>query len=318
MLTCGEIQSFEYCILKIGIEVSKHLTVLLIYRPPYSANHPISVGTFLEELGDFISIQLNNHPNLIILGDLNIHDEDIENIDRRKYHDLLYSFHLKQIVEVVTHEDGHTLDHIVIPTVSNVHFTEIEQSHKISDHYFIHANISFTKPAVKRDIVNYRYFKGISEEQWNLGFENILLGAETITEIGELAAYYDVELAKLVCKLAPIKHKLRTIQVKPDWMDDSLTQLKCKVCKYERVYRRLKTSQNKDIYRNLRTAYRNILRFKRKNYVNKMIEECGNDVKKMYRVINHLTNRDREVILPEGEEDKVVAKMFMDFLNQKL
>ena len=95
MLTCGEIQSFEYCILKIGIEVSKHLTVLLIYRPPYSANHPISVGTFLEELGDFISVQLNDHPNLITLGDINIHDEDIENTDRRNYHDLLDSFDLK-------------------------------------------------------------------------------------------------------------------------------------------------------------------------------------------------------------------------------
>ena len=102
---------------------------------------------------------------MIILGDLNIHDEDIENIDRRNYHDLLDSFDLKQIVKVVTHEDGHTLDHIVIPTGSNVQFTEIEQSHKISDHYFIHANISFIKPAVKRDIVNYRCFKGISEEQ---------------------------------------------------------------------------------------------------------------------------------------------------------
>ena len=100
--------------------------MLLIYRPPYSANHPISVGTFLEELEDFIGIQLNNHPNFIIY--LNIHDEDIENIDRRNYHDLLNSFHLKQMVEVVTHEDGHTLDHTVTPTVSNVQFTEIEQS----------------------------------------------------------------------------------------------------------------------------------------------------------------------------------------------
>ena len=43
MLICSELQSFEYCVLKIGIEVSKHLTVLLIYRPPYSANQPIPV-----------------------------------------------------------------------------------------------------------------------------------------------------------------------------------------------------------------------------------------------------------------------------------
>ena len=77
LLTCSEIQSFEYCIFKIGIEVSKHLTVFLIHRPPYSANHPISVGTFIEELGDFINIQLNDHPNLIILGGINIHDNEV-------------------------------------------------------------------------------------------------------------------------------------------------------------------------------------------------------------------------------------------------
>ena len=118
MLTCGELQSFEYCVLKIEIEVSKHLTVLLIYRPPSSADHPIPIGTFLEELG----------PNLITLGDINIHNEDIKDLDRRNYHDLLGSFDLKQIVDEVTHENGHTLDHIVIPTISNVQFTEIEQS----------------------------------------------------------------------------------------------------------------------------------------------------------------------------------------------
>ena len=133
-------------------------------RPAYSANHPIPLGTLLEELGDFISVQLNDHPNLIILGDVNIHDEDIKDLDRRNYYDLLDSFVLKQIVDVVTHEDSHTLDHIVIPTVSNMQVTEIEQSYKILDHYFIHTGISFTKLPVKRNIVNYRCFKGVSDQ----------------------------------------------------------------------------------------------------------------------------------------------------------
>ena len=100
-------------------------------------------------------------------------------------------------------------------------------------------------------------------------------------------------------------------------MDDSLTQLKCKVHKYERIYRRSKTSENKEAYRNLRRAYRNSLRFKRKNYVNEMIEECGNDAKEMYRAVNHLTNKDGEVILPKGEKDKVVANKFMDIFQIK-
>ena len=92
-------------------------------------------------------------------------------LGRRNYHDLLDSCDLKQIVDEVTHEDGHTLDHIVIPTVSKVQFTDIEQSCRISDHYFIHTRISFTKLPVKRDIVNYRCFKGVSDEQWDLGLE---------------------------------------------------------------------------------------------------------------------------------------------------
>ena len=103
------------------------------------------------------------------------------------------------------------MDHTVIPTVSNVQFTKIEQSCKISDHYFIHTRISFTKPPVKRDIVDDRCFKGVSEEQWDLGFKNLISGAEAITEAEELATYYDVELTRLVDKLAPIKHKLRTL-----------------------------------------------------------------------------------------------------------
>ena len=40
---------------------------------------------------------------------------------------------------------------------------------------------------------------------------NLISGAKAITEAEELATYYDVELARLVDKLAPIKHKLRTL-----------------------------------------------------------------------------------------------------------
>ena len=49
-----------------------------------------------------------------------------------------------------------------------------------------------------------------------------------------------------------------------------------------------------------------------------MIEEYGNDAKRMYRVVNHLTNRDGEVILLEGEEDKVVTNKFMDCFKSKI
>ena len=51
----------------------------------------------------------------------------------------------------------------------------------------------------------------MSDKQWDLSFKNLISGAEAITEAEELATYYDVELAMLVNKLAPNKHKLRTL-----------------------------------------------------------------------------------------------------------
>ena len=59
--------------------------------------------------------------------------------------------------------------------------------------------------------MNYRCFKGVSDEQWDVGFKNLISVAEAFTEVEELATYYDVELARLVDKLAPIKHKLKTL-----------------------------------------------------------------------------------------------------------
>ena len=78
-----------------------------------------------------------------------------------------------------------------------------------------------------------------------------------------------------------------------------------------------KTPENKGVYKNLRWAYRNSLRFNRKNYVNRMIEERGCDAKKLYSAVILLTNKDREVILPKEEEDKVIANKFMAFFKTK-
>ena len=49
-----------------------------------------------------------------------------------------------------------------------------------------------------------------------------------------------------------------------------------------------------------------------------MIEECGNEAKKMFRALNCLTNKDGEVILPKGEEDTIVANKFVDFYKLKI
>ena len=46
VLELGELVSFEYCLYKITTSGKHQLMALLIYRPPYSEEHLVMVGTF--------------------------------------------------------------------------------------------------------------------------------------------------------------------------------------------------------------------------------------------------------------------------------
>ena len=82
-------------------------------------------GKFLDEFSDFISQYINKHPNLIIMEDVNIHNED-DDINRQNYIDMIDTFGYNQVVTIPTHQDGHTLDHLLIPNDCNVEFTNPE------------------------------------------------------------------------------------------------------------------------------------------------------------------------------------------------
>ena len=63
-------QSFQYAIWKIS---TKHntMTVVVIYHPPYSTQHPITNAIFLDEITEWLADVLTNHNNLILDGDFN-------------------------------------------------------------------------------------------------------------------------------------------------------------------------------------------------------------------------------------------------------
>ena len=68
----GEISSFEFSDWTISSsEIS--LRIILIYRPPYSRNSPVSISAFLEQFSSLLEpIVLCKEP-LLITGDFNIH-----------------------------------------------------------------------------------------------------------------------------------------------------------------------------------------------------------------------------------------------------
>ena len=75
--------------------------LIIVYRPPYSAEHPVTPRVFFEEFGNFLESNILCPESLIFVGDFNFHMDVQSDPDARTFLDLLTSMGLKQHVSVL-------------------------------------------------------------------------------------------------------------------------------------------------------------------------------------------------------------------------
>ena len=108
----GERRSFEFgeWILKYG---SSKLRVIVIYRIPYSAAHPVSTNMFLDKFPAYLESVVMSPEPLLITGDFNIHVNVLGDPDAARFLELLTSMGQEQHVDKPMHISGHSLDLII-------------------------------------------------------------------------------------------------------------------------------------------------------------------------------------------------------------
>ena len=113
----------------------------------------VGIATFLDEILDHLIEWLSNYREVMIIGDINIHDEDIHDPDKIAYNEMLASFNLQQMVTCIIHESGHTLDHIILREGNNLNIEEPTQGHKISNHWMIKTMLGIDKAMKTRKTI---------------------------------------------------------------------------------------------------------------------------------------------------------------------
>ena len=107
LVRSGENKSFEFS--EWLIKCPSHaIRLIVVYRPTYSKEHPISPAIFNEEFGEYLQEVILSKEPLLITGDFNFHVDDCLDKDAAKFKDLLLEFGLQQHVNVPTHRDRHT------------------------------------------------------------------------------------------------------------------------------------------------------------------------------------------------------------------
>ena len=124
---------------RFKIELDSHDTVNLyaIYRNPAS-----SVIAFYEELATIPEKNiLVDRGALLLAGDSNIHSDNPSHADTNTFNDFLDSLYLQNHVNFPTHIANHTFD-MFIDEKNNSNTGSVMRSHQLSDHSFIHCNLS--------------------------------------------------------------------------------------------------------------------------------------------------------------------------------
>ena len=112
--------------------LSHHIVVATVYRPgSVSVSQP-----FFDELQEFLAFFATYSCPILILGDFNIHVEQLNNTTTECFTALLDVFSMQQIVNCPTHQSGGTLDLIISRCDSAVALCNVRELQS-SDHFLV-------------------------------------------------------------------------------------------------------------------------------------------------------------------------------------
>ena len=182
LVRSGENKSFEFSEWLIKCP-SLAIRLIVVFRPIYSKEHPISPAIFNEEFGDYLQGVILSKEPLLIAGDFNFHVDDCSDKDAAKFKDLLLEFGLQQHVNVPTHRDGHTLDLFITTMSDNTTLDEPVASYYISDHIFVVFQLNTQKPATVMETITYRKYKQIDIEKFQNDIEQSCLSTQWLSQL---------------------------------------------------------------------------------------------------------------------------------------
>ena len=105
-----------------------------IYHPPIGTMAGNTHTQFLDEVSELVQYFITNHQHLVLLGDFNIHTQDLTNPDLLEYKDTVEGLGLRQHIIEPTHKQGNTQDLIYTESIDTVEVLHAFIGNFILDH----------------------------------------------------------------------------------------------------------------------------------------------------------------------------------------
>ena len=199
------------------------------------------MSVFLNEMTDFLTSLAVRPGELLVTGDFNIHVDDTNDPNSRRFLEILDSLNLVQHDTEPTHKAGHTLDLVITHKDGDILNSKPFAHYYLSSHSTIVYTLKFLKPRPLQKIIKCRKLKSvdIGELKKDLKRSELLhLNDHADISVDELSLKYHETLSALLDKHAPlIVRKVPARKCLP-WFNDEIASAKRLRCRYERKWRK--------------------------------------------------------------------------------
>jgi len=309
-------KTFELLQCDIG-EGSNTIKMLLIYKPPSSTDYPIPFNEFLDDFNDAITSASLSHERIITLGDFNIHVDNPDNPDAKKFFKEIDTLDLKQHVSGQTHYLGHTLDLILTSSKQTILTKAPEIHDELSDHNAILFTLNIKKPDPTNETKTFRKIKAINTDHFKNDIHLSGLCAAVSASTNKYNTYCEI-LSDLLDQHAP--KKTRTIVDRPSvpWINDTIKEQKRIKRRLERKWRKSKSLIDRESYVQQRDKSRSVIFKTKSTFYKSAIEENSSNPKYLFSLIKNLQHKEQHTLYPEHYSTKELVEDFNHFFIEKV
>ena len=257
-------------------------TVLVnIYRPPKPNKD------FIDEFTTFLTHICSLSTNIIVLGDANIHMDNINHAHNKDFTSCLDSFGLQQYVDVPTHTKGHTLDIVCCTGVTPANCSAIDLPTTLTDHklvtFDLHLPLSKTKQS---RVMSFRNIRNINLHNLTTGIDSFPIVTPPFNP-DQLVSIYNDSLKTLLNSLAPLKTRTVSFPHSAPWFSPQLRQLKAKGRQLERLSRKTGLTIHKQMYNTHIIQYKAAISSAKSQYFTDKITAGAGNTRALFSVVNN-------------------------------
>ena len=206
------------------------LNILGVYRPPDG-----SIPQFLDIFTELLVDTVASNTNLVILGNFNIHVNNVDDPNTSIFLDMVTALGLKQYIKGPTHKSGKCLDLIFTKELSRIKTIKCSQSSTVSDHNSIQCILNIPKEDCTCKEVTYRK---LSERDLIQLVNDMSLKKIKAENLDDMVTMLEKNFSTALNNQVPEVTKVITIREKKSWFGNELKLHKRKVCRREKVFKK--------------------------------------------------------------------------------